>query len=517
MNIREKTKKIEEIRKKYELGGGLNAIKQVHKKGKLTGRERIERFVDSGSFREFNLWAQPTRTGFNIDNKECPGDAIVSGFARVDKRPICIYAHDFTVMGGSQASVQYWKACRVINTSVKLGIPYVGIIDSGGVRIQDAFGINAGTGISRNADVWYSPAVASGVVPSISLTLGASYAGTAYSPFLADVFFMVKKSYCNMSLASPELLKSVTFKNVTREEIGAPELHAEITGSCDYLGETEEDVLLRGRELLSFLPSNCREKPPIVVMGDDPNRKDESLFDIVPLDNSKPFDMHEVIIRLLDNGHFLELKPAYAKNMITGLGRIGGRSVGIVANNPQVLDGFLDLRSSEKQARFVRYCDAFNIPLIFLVDTPGYNSNINDEHEGFARHAAMATFAVCEATVPKFTVFIRRCYGSGHMAMGSRLMGIDMIFAWPNADIQSIEFPEAIKAVYRKPLEEISETEVQNFRMKYFNSPLNAGALLVVDDIINPIDTRSVLYDALEITAKKKEIWPEKKHGNIPF
>jgi propionyl-CoA carboxylase beta chain len=517
INARQKTEELENLRKIYELGGGQKAIDMVHAKGKLTARERIEKFVDPGSFREFNLWAHPTKTGFKTDEKNAYGDAVVTGFGRVDGRPVCLYAHDFTVMGGTQASVQYWKSCKTMDTAVRLGIPYIGIVDSGGVRIQDAFGINAGPGVSRNADVWYSPSVASGIVPSISLTLGASYAGTAYSPFLADVFFMVNRPYCYMSLASPELLKSVTFQDVTRDEIGSAQLHAEVTGSCDYLGDTEEEVLKKGRELLSFLPPNCREKPPIVETGDDPERSDDTLLDVVPNDPAEPYDMHEVINRLVDNGNFLELKSEYAKNIIVGFGRLGGKSVGIVANNPLVMDGALDLRATEKEARFIRYCDAFNVPLAFLVDTPGFVANPDQEREGLARHAAMASYAMCEATVPKIVLYIGRCFNNGQMVMGTRLMGVDAVLAWPTADIRYTDFDESVEAIYGKSKEEIDRADIEQFSKKYFDSPKYPAALLMVDDIINPKDTRPVLSDLFDMAEKKSVTIPDKKHGNMPL
>jgi len=517
MKVRQKTEELEKLKKLYELGGGPKAIEKVHSKGKLTARERIEKFVDPGSFREFNLWAQPTRTGFDVDKRDNPGDAVVTGFAKVDGRPVCVYAHDFTILGGTQASVQYWKTCKVMDTAVRLGIPYIGIVDSGGVRIQDAFGINAGPGVSRNADVWYSPSVASGIVPSISLTLGASYAGTAYSPFLADVFFMVDKPYCYMSLASPELLKSVTFKDVTREEIGAAHLHAEVTGSCDYLGQTEEDVLQKGRELLSYLPSNCREKPPIVDTGDDPRRTDDGLLDVISSSLEESYDMHEVINLLVDNGNFLELKSEYARNIIVGFGRLGGKSVGIVANNPLVMDGALDLRATEKEARFIRYCDAFNVPLAFLVDTPGFVADPNQEREGFARHAAMASYAMCEATVPKIVLYIGRCFNNGQMAMGTRLMGVDAVLAWPTADIRYTDFDESVEAIYGKSKEEIDRADIEQFSKKYFDSPKYPAALLIVDDIINPKDTRPVLSDLFDMAENKSVTIPDKKHGNMPL
>ena len=516
-SARQKTEELEKLRKKYELGGGHKAIDKLHARGKLTARERIDLLVDPGSFKEFNLWAQPTRTGFDIDLKDNPGDAMVTGYGRVDGRPVCIYAHDFTVLGGTQASVQYWKTCKVMNTAVRLGIPYVGLVDSGGVRVQDAFGINAGSGVSRDADLWYASAVTSGIVPSISLVLGASYAGTAYSPFLADVFFMVDNPNCHMSLASPELLKSVTSQEVTRDEIGAARLHAEVTGSCDYLGESEEAVVLRARELLSYLPSNCREQPPMLDTGDDPRRTDEGLIDLVSYAGNTPCDMHEIIMRIVDGGKFLELKSEYAGNMIVGLARLGGRSTGIVANNPAVLDGALDYRSSEKEARFIRYCDAFNIPLVFLVDTPGFVSEQEQDHEGLARHAAMASYAVCEATVPKIVLHVGRCFNNGQVAMGTRLMGADAVLAWPTADIRFADFDESLEAIYGKGRRDIDPADVEQFSRKYFDSPKCPASLLQVDDIINPKNTRPVLIDTLGIMEKKAVRRPQRKHGNLPL
>lgn len=516
-DARQKTEEFEKLRKIYEQGGGRKAIDKVHSQGKLTARERIEKLVDPGSFREFNLWAKPTKTGFKSDEKDAYGDAVVTGFCRVDGRPVCLYAHDFTVMGGTQASVQYWKSCKAMDTAIRLGIPYIGIVDSGGVRIQDAFGINAGSGVSRNADVWYTPAVASGIVPSISLTLGASYAGTAYSPFLADVFFMVDKPYCYMSLASPELLKSVTSKEVTRDEIGAAKLHAQVTGSCDYLGETEEDVLRKGRELLSYLPSNCRDKPPRVDTGDDPMRTDDALVDLISHDAPDFYDMHEVIKRIVDGGNFFELKSRYAGNIIVGFGRLGGRSVGIVANNPMVLGGALDFRAAEKEARFIRYCDAFNVPLVFLVDTPGYLADPEQEREGLARHAAMASYALCEATVPKIVIHVGRCFGNGQMSMGTRLMGADAVLAWPTADIRCADFGELARAIYGSDMKDMHQSDIEEFSRKYLDSPKVPASLLMVDDILNPKNTRPALIDMLVAAENKTVTFPKKKHGNMPL
>lgn len=517
MNTMTESDEVEKLRKKYESSAGQEAIEQVHLKGKYTARERIANLVDANSFREFNLWAQPTSTGFPIDKIAPPGDAIVTGFAKIGGRPICIYAHDSTILAGTQASVQYWKACKTIDTSVRLGIPYVGIIDSGGVRIHDAFGKNSGVGISRNLDVWYSPAMASGIVPSISLILGASYAGTAYSPFLADVVFMVKKPYCYMSLASPELLKSVTHKDVTRDEIGAPELHAKTTGSCDYLGDTENDVIEKVRSLLSFLPLNCKEKPPRIDTRDPEERCSDSLSDLatsIPNTNHR-YDMHYILEEVIDNGYLYELKGEYAKNIITAFGRLGGRPVGLVANNPACCNGKLDFRAVEKEARFVRYCDAFNIPLIFFVDTPGFILETQEVGEHLPRHAAMASYAICEATVPKITLFIGKCYNNAHLVMGSRLMGFDAILAWPTASIRHFGPASAFPNLYARNSD--GRDSGGEVRGVFTDSALDAARLLIVEDIINPKETRPILNSLLEITHRKEVKVPDKRHGNIPM
>jgi acetyl-CoA carboxylase carboxyltransferase component len=518
MTVREKTEELKQKRARYELGGGQKTIDRLHQQGKLTARERIAKLIDPGTtFRELNLWAKPTRTGYDIDQREAPGDAAVIGIGKVNGRPVFIYAHDFTTLGGTQSSVQNWKVTKTIEGATRLGIPYVGIVDSGGVRIYDSFGEPDGRGVSTDCDTMYSPSRASGVVPSITLTLGASYAGTAYSPMLSDVFFMVKRPYCYMSLSSPELLKTVTFVDVTREEIGGPALHSEVTGSCDFLGETEEESIEATRKLLSFLPSNCRENPPIVDTGDDPARQDEAMLDIIPSDTEETFDTHQVIWHLVDNGDFFELKRDYAKSIITGFARLDGKSVGIIGNNSMFLNGALDRKAAEKEARFIRYCDAYNVPLLFLVDTPGFIISAEEEKDGVIRHGAMVMHAICEATVPKITLYLRRCYKEGYLAMGTRLMGNDFAFAWPNAQIQPVKFEEAVEAIYHQKTTEVAPEELEQFSQKYFDSPYQAGALLIVDDIINPQETRPILIEAFESASKKTEVRPTKKHDIIPL
>ncbi len=488
--MRERVAELSRQRERMELSGGIKAIEKQHERGKLTARERVAKLLDPGSFTELNLWAKPTPTGFaEVDSREVIGDGVITGYGEINGRMVYIYAHDFVAgLGATQAAVQNWKVCRIMDAAVKMGVPYIGIVDSAGVRLHDAFGIAAGRGVSFGTDVWYAPAVASGVVPSITLLLGASYAGTAYSPMLADLFFMVRgESF--MSLASPELLKEVTFHDVTHEEIGAAAMHAEISGSCDYLAESDEKCLEKCRELLGFLPSNCREKPPTVDNSDSPERRDEELLDIIPLIPGEAYDMHQVIWHIVDNHHFIELKKEYAPNIITALARLGGRPVGIVANNPANLSGVIDIAAAEKEARFIRFCDAYNVPLTFLVDTPGYLATLEEERRGLLRHVAMATFAICEATVPKITLYIGRCSHEAALAMSTREMGNEAAFAWPTAQLDLTE------TVYHA-----------------------ASTCLSIDDVIDPRDSRPVLVKALKIAEGKTESErPAKKQGNIPL
>ena len=521
--MRKEIEYLRERRERAELGGGIKEIERVHQQGKLTVRERLEIFYDPGTFREFNLWAKPTFTGFpQIDNRELSGDAVVTGIGKVNGRPVCVYAHNATEVAGTQASVQNAKVSRLMSTAVKWGIPYVALNDSGGVRIFDTVGKETGRGISYDMDSWYTPATTLGAVPTITVTLGPSYAGSAYSPMLADVLFMVNKPYCHMSLASPEVIRTVTSVKVTRDEIGSALLHAEVTGSCDYMGESDKDCILAAKELLSYLPDNCWKKPPILDLGDDPKRTDDELGDMIPLDLSS-YDMHNIIKRIVDCGQYLELKERYAQNVITAFARIGGRSVGIVANNPAHLDGAIDTKSSVKMARFVRYCDSFNVPLIFLVDTPGYLPAPEQEYDGYARRAAMAIYAYCEATVPKILIYLGKGYGDGIFGMGTRLMDFDVVLAWPSARLQLVSPEEAVEVIYEKRLRQAENGDslrnelLEEVKTKFY-SVYHWGELLSLDDIIDPKDTRPYLALMLEMIEAKKPVTRfHKKHGNIPL
>jgi len=522
----DKIQEIESERQRLRLGGGPVERERQRKRGKLLARERVEKLLDPGTFCELELWAKAVKTGFEIDETDLPADAVAIGYGKIDSRTVLVYSHDYTVAGGSQASVQQSKVTRVMDTAVKMGVPYIGIVDSGGVRTQDQMGQGTwntsteGMGIASGS--WmFSPSWASGVIPQISLMLGPNYAGSAYSPIQSD--FLITRRGTYMSLSSPSVIKEVTYAEVTQEDIGGALLHAEVSGTCDLVVETEEESFEKCRKLLSFLPSNNLEKPPIVITGDDPDRRDEDLLDLVPESPSQEYDMYQVITRIVDNGDFFEIKPLYAKNIIVGFARLDRQSVGIVANNPVVMGGAIDCDSSDKEARFVRFCDAFNIPLIFLVDTVGYLPSMEQEKFGIERHAAKVPYAICEATVPKITVYLRNCSGQGAIAMCTTQMGADLVVAWPTARVGRIEPETAVDVIYKREIEasqtpdEVRQRRIEEFDKKY-NNLFHAGARQLVQDIIDPRDTRPMLIRALGWFAnKKEEDRPWKKHGNIPL
>lgn len=501
----ERLKEIEERRKKIQQGGGEAAIQKLMKsRGKLAPWERIEALFDPGTFSETGLWSKAVKTGFeSIDRAEVPRDAMIAGYGQVHGRTVYATCYDPSVYGGSQAAMQFEKLGKTMYQAREEGVPYVGIIDSGGRRIQDLFGrwgYRAPCrvpGCEEGALDMFCPPMASGVIPQISVLLGPSVAGTAYSPVMADFVFF-RKGTSHMAVASPQLLKAVTFKEVTWEQIGGAELHATTTGTCDVLAESDEEALKKCRDLLAYLPSNWREKPPAVETGDDPRRREEELLGIAPLEPMEPWDIHRLIALVLDKGSFFEMQALYTRNMIIGLGRLAGGTVGVVANNPAVQGGALNANACDKQARFIRTCDAFNIPLIFLVDTPGFLPSAEEEQsrEGLERHGAKSIYAVCEATVPMVSVFVRKCYGAGRLIMGTKEMGMDAAFAWPGAQI-SLADPKA--------LPELRE-------------PFTSAGHFVVDDIIDPRRTREILVESLARLAKKNPSpRPWRKHGLIPL
>ncbi len=519
----DKIQAVERERERLSLGGGLSEIDKQHKKGKLTARERVDKLLDEGTFHELELWSKALRTGYDIDDRELPGDGVAIGYGQVEGRTVMVYAHDFTVAGGTQAAVQHSKVVQVMDTAVKMGVPYIGIVDSGAIRIQDFMGYAGwrapmgGYGMGGSGSIMYSPPQASGVVPQISLMLGPNYAGSCYSPILSD-FLIMRQGPSFMSLVSPSVIKEVTHAEVTQEEIGGAMLHAEVSGTCDLVVQSDEEGLEKCRRLLSFLPLNSRSGLPVNTTTDETERRDDALLDLVSHDPNKGYDMHALIAHIVDMHYFFEIKPLYAKNIIVGFARMDGQPVGIVANNPAVMHGAFDLNASDKAARFIRFCDAFNIPLVFFVDTAGLAPGM--EQLGFARHAAMVPYAICEATVPKITVHIRNCSGGGEYMMGTGQMGSDLVLAWPTAHVGEAATEQVVYEIYGKELSgagaEARLKKVKEVQEKY-NNIFSAGARQLVQDIIDPQDTRAILNRALRWFANKKEDRPWRKHGNMPL
>ncbi len=514
-NMLEMLEDIERQRSIYQMGGGAKAIEKQHQRGKLTARERINLLFDPGTFQELNLWALPFRTGFDIDEKFSPADAVITGYGKVDGRTVMAYAHDFTVLTGGQSGGQHAKIVRVIDTAVKMGIPYVGMVDSSGVRLHDGMGEPGvkppadGIGLHGTGSFMWSPPYASGVVPQVALMLGPMFAGSSYSPIMKD-FLVMNNNTSSACLASPPAIKAVTGQSVTMDELGGPKVHSEISGICDKVVNSDEESIAYCKKLLSYWPSNWRDKPPVVDMGDSPYRRDERLLDIVPFDQTQGYEMRELIAMLVDCGDFLESKEVYAPSIITCFARIGGQSVGIIANNPAVNGGALDMDTSDKEARFIRFCDAFNIPLVFLADTIGFLSNAEKQTLGLERHAAKVMYAISEATVPKITINIRNCSNYGDLAMGNEQLGVDVVFAWPYAQLGKIDNLDQFYAQEKDP----SKIKVT---LEKYNNIYNAGARLLFSDIIDPRNTRGTIFNALTWLENKKEDRPWKKHGNIPL
>ena len=526
-----KIKDVENRRKRLYGAGGPKQIEKQHQSGKLTARERVNLLVDPGTFQEIDLWIRPIKTGFDIDERELPGDAIITGFGEIHGRPFYIISEDLTVIGGTFGSGFHHKISRIMQMAVEGGIPYVQLIDSGGERIHELFGrpafrpILSGKGaFGGTSTIYYGPGMASGVVPQITLMVGPSYAGSAYSPTMGD-FYIMRKGTAYMSVASPQLLKTVTSKDVTQEELGGSVLHATVSGIADFLLETDEKVIEVCKELVTYIPLNCKQSPPIVDLGDDPNRKCDDLQEIVAEDLSRPYDMHDVIRSIVDKGRFLEFKEIYAKSMIIGFARLDGRTVGIVANNPAESGGILTLNTCDKQARFIRWCDAFNVPLIFLIDTPGFLAKPEDEQsrEGLMRTVPKATFAICEATVPMVSVSIGKNFGSSRLVMGSLRMGLDFAYAWPSSQVARVNPEEAVDILYRKEIGSAKEPQkarqekLADLYENYIRFPHHAAEQVMVNDIIHPRDTRSVLIRTLKTLANKEGIpRPWRKHSLIP-
>ncbi|MCI1820985.1 MAG: methylmalonyl-CoA carboxyltransferase [Megasphaera sp.] len=493
---------------KIEMGGGQKRIDKQHENGKMTARERLFKLFDDGSFTEISQFIKHRCTNFNMQDKNLPGDGVVTGYGTVKGRLVFAYAEDFTVEGGSLGEMHAHKIVQVQQMAMKMGAPIIGINDSGGARIQE--GVDALSGFGR---IFMSNTSASGVIPQISVIMGPCAGGAVYSPALTDFIFMVKKT-SNMFITGPAVIKSVTAEEVTSEELGGAMTHNSISGVAHFIAEDEEDCINQIKYLLAFLPSNNMEEAPLVETGDDPQRQDESLNSIIPDSSNMPYDMLDIIKSSVDNGEIYQVLENYAQNIITCFARFDGQSVGIIANQPKWLAGCLDINASDKAARFIRFCDAFNIPIVTYVDVPGFLPGTTQEYGGIIRHGAKMLYAYCEATVPKVTVIVRKAYGGAYIAMCCRELGADMVFAWPTAEIAVMGPDGAANIIFKNDPEK--EQKKQEY-IEEFSTPYKAAEHGYVDCVIEPKATRPRIIDALAMLASKREERPAKKHGNMPL
>jgi propionyl-CoA carboxylase beta chain len=511
MDLKAKFDQFETLNKQAELGGGTERIEKQHSGGKRTARERIELLLDPGTFNEIDKMVTHRATDFGIDKQKFPGDGVVSGYGKIEGRLVYVFAQDFTVFGGTLSRTNADKILKIQELAVKMGAPLIGLNDSGGARIQEGVESLAGY-----ADIFYNNVICSGVIPQISTILGPCAGGAVYSPALTDFIFMVEKT-SHMFVTGPEVIKTVTHEDVSKEELGGAITHASKSGVAHFTGSDEEQTLMMVRELMSFIPSNNMEEPPYKISTDPENRVDASLNQVVPVDPNKPYDIKDIIHKIIDDEHFLEVQPHYAANIVIGFARMGGRPVGIVANQPAHLAGVLDINSSGKAARFVRFCDAFNIPLVTLVDVPGFLPGTAQEFGGIIKHGAKLLYAFAEATVPKITLITRKAYGGAYDVMSSKHIGADVNLAYPTAEIAVMGPEGAINILYRGKLsEEERANAVEEYREKFAN-PYRAASLGYIDEIILPQDTRSKIIQALNMTHNKRKSNLPRKHGNIPL
>jgi len=507
MSMREKLELLQQKRSESEQGGGAERIATQHQKGKMTARERLDVLLDPGSFVELDRFVTHRATDFGLADQKILGDGVVTGWGRVEGRIVYVYSQDFTVFGGSLSEAHAEKICKVMDLAVRNGAPVIGLNDSGGARIQEGV-----VSLGGYADIFLRNTLASGVVPQISAILGPCAGGAVYSPAITDFVFMVRGiSY--MFVTGPSVVKTVTHEEVDFERLGGADVHGGTSGVAHFVHDSELESLTAVRTLLSYLPSNNLDEPPIRPSADPSDRRDEELLEIVPDEPSKPYDMHDVIRRVVDGGTFFEVQRDYAGNLLTGFARLGGRPVGIVANQPSNLAGVLDIAASQKGARFIRFCDAFNVPLVTFEDVPGFLPGVAQEHGGIIKHGAKLLYAYCEATVPKLTVITRKAYGGAYDVMNSKHVRGDYNVAWPTAEIAVMGPKGAVEILYK---DQATEEKANEYRDK-FAHPYQAAARGYLDDIIDPRDTRPRLIEALTTLATKRDRNPSKKHGNIPL
>ncbi len=515
MGTVDKLTELQYRRQTIENGGGEAKIKKQHDSGKMTARERIKMLMDEGSFVEIDAFVTHRCSDFGMDCVEAPGEGVVTGYGTVDGRLVYAYAQDFTVIGGSLGEMHAKKICKVMDMAAKMGAPIIGLNDSGGARIQE--GIDA---LSGFGEIFFRNTCNSGVIPQISVIMGPCAGGAVYSPAITDFIFMVDKT-SQMFITGPQVIKSVTGEDVTSNDLGGAQVHTSKSGVAHFAAKTEEECIAQIRRLLSFLPSNNLEETPYIAPSDDINRLSEKLTTIVPDEANKAYDIKDVIAEIVDNGDFMEVHADFAQNIVVGFARMNGGTVGIVANQPKVMAGSLDIDSSDKAARFVRFCDSFNIPLVTLTDVPGYFPGVEQEQGGIIRHGAKLLYAYCEATVPKINVIIRKAYGGAYIAMSSKHVGADIVMAWPTAEIAVMGPDGAANIIFKDDIKNSvdpirTRAEKINEYRNRFASPYVAAARGYVDDVIEPDSTRPRIIAALEMLASKRESRPAKKHGNLP-
>lgn len=511
MDLKAKFEQFELLNQQAESGGGTERVEKQHSSGKNTARERLALLLDPGTFVEIDKMVTHRATDFGIDKQKIPGDGVVSGYGKINGRLVYVFAQDFTVFGGTLSRTNADKILKIQDLAIKMGAPVIGLNDSGGARIQEGVESLAGY-----ADIFHNNVISSGVIPQISAIMGACAGGAVYSPALTDFIFMVEKT-SHMFVTGPEVIKTVTHEDVTKEELGGAVTHSSKSGVAHFTGSDEEQTLMMIRELMSFIPSNNMEEPPQKICTDPENRIDASLNQVVPVDPNKPYDIKDIIHKIIDDEHFLEVQPHYAANMVIGFARMGGKPIGMVANQPAHLAGVLDINSSVKAARFVRFCDAFNIPLVTLVDVPGFLPGTSQEFGGIIKHGAKLLYAFAEATVPKITLITRKAYGGAYDVMSSKHIGADVNLAYPTAEIAVMGPEGAINILYRGKLNDGERaTTVENYREKFAN-PYRAAALGYIDEIILPQDSRSKIIQALNMTQNKRKSNLPRKHGNIPL
>ncbi len=515
MDIFDKINELYDKRRNVELGGGDDRIEKQHEKGKMTARERINYLLDDGTFVELNAFMEHRNTDFGMEGKEAPGEGVVTGFGKINGEDVYLFAQDFTVFGGALGEMHAKKIAAVMDLAAENGTPFIGLNDSGGARIQE--GVSSLDGYGQ---VFYRNSIYSGVIPQISVIMGPCAGGAVYSPAITDFVIMVEKT-SQMFITGPKVIETVTGEQISSEGLGGAQVHNSKSGNAHLKASSEEEALEQVRDLIKYLPANNQEQPKQIEMDDEDHYRPD-LTDLIPFDPIRPYDVRTVLDQVVDDGSFFEIHPDFAKNIVVGFARLKGKTVGLVCNQPKFMAGGLDIDSSDKASRFIRFCDSFNIPLITFEDVTGFFPGVKQEHGGIIRHGAKILYAYSEATVPKITVITRKAYGGAYVALNSKSIGADLVYAWPNAEIAVMGPEGAANIIFAKDIQNSEDPEatrqekIDEYREKFAN-PYVAAGLGMVDDVIDPRETRISLIQALDMLKNKNEERPKKKHGNIPL